>query len=109
MLARGSASRLSTQAGVDGWPKLVPSRARVSPIGTAIRCDVRRSPLLRPVVVTSSTGSPASTSGALVRPRVSATTASSRWWSTWEKSHAPARVEANRWINAWKRLGVRIR
>ena len=33
IVACGSASRLRTHAGVDGWPKLVPSSASVSPYG----------------------------------------------------------------------------
>src|SRR5690606_6525317 len=62
------------------------------PHGTAISGVVLGSPLLRPVVVTNSTGSPASTSGALVRPLLSRRTTRSTGISVLENAHAPPLV-----------------
>ena len=90
----GSASRLSTHAGVEGWPKLVPSSASVPSYGVAMRWLVRGRPDLRPVVVRSRTASPASRLGALWRPRVARAARSSRCRRERENTQPPARVPA---------------
>jgi hypothetical protein len=57
------AARFVTQAGAVGWPKFVPIRAKSSPTGMPTNGSVRRSPLLAPVIETSTTGRPASSCG----------------------------------------------
>ena len=66
--------------------------------------DVRGWPLRRPVVVTIITGSPASTSGTLVRPFVIRWTTRSIGAKSFENIHAPARVEPKRCISRWNPL-----
>ena len=73
--ARGSARRLQYQPGVPGWPNRVPMIAMSSPYGTPSRGTVRLAPVRAPVVVTVSTGIPASSPDEVTRPPVAASRA----------------------------------
>ena len=74
------------------WPKFVPTTASVSRKGTAIRGAYRGCPLRRPVVVSPSSGSPASRSTAVVRPPLSRATARSSIGRVWASARAPSGV-----------------
>ena len=64
-------------------------------------------PVLRPVVVTSSAGSPATSIDRLVRPRLSRSTPRSRAGAVRAKNHAPGRDDATAWSPRCARLAGR--
>ena len=90
----GRAMRLRTQSGVRAVPKLVPRTTNCWPITTGTRRTSRGRLVLAPIVVSITTGRPASAPVALdCRPVRASTTASTRR-SVRERTHEAGRVEA---------------
>jgi len=65
---------------------------------------VRLWPVLAPVVVTMTTGSPARTDGTVRRPPVALNKTLSCWWRVLENIHAPGRLDATACIIRWSPL-----
>ena len=91
--------------GVWRCPKFEPIRARSSCTGMPMSCAGRGRPLRRPVVVTTSTGRPASCSTNVVRPRVARDTARSSAGSVRARVHAPGAAGRDGLHRSLQRVG----